>query len=367
VALVGFVAELRRAGLEVAVDQTRWFTEAVVALGGAELAALYWAGRSTLVSRPADIAVYDQVFASVWRGLEPVRREREIERVSVALDDLDDEAEVAEPSDDDEDESTQVITVRFSPHDVLRHKDFAAYTDAELDEARRLMADRALVGAMRRSRRRRRSRHERGRLDLRRTVQAALRTGGEPFAPRRTRASERPRRVVLLCDISGSMEPYSRALMRFAQAVAAGARPVEVFALGTRLTRLTRELSGHDPDEALARAAAAVPDWSGGTRLGAGLREFNDRWGVRGTARGAIVVVLSDGWDRGDPEELSEQMARLARVAHRIVWVNPLKATPGYAPLARGMAASLPFVDRFVAGHTLAALEELADVIRETE
>jgi uncharacterized protein len=164
--------------------------------------------------------------------------------------------------------------------------------------------------------------------------------------------------------VSGSMDPYARALIRFAHAAVASQRRsrVEVFALGTRLTRLTRALSSHDPDEAIAAAAAETIDWSGGTRLGDGLRVFNDQWGVRGLARGAVVVILSDGWDRGDPTELGEQMARLRRVARRIVWVNPLKASEGYAPLARGMAAALPYVDDFVEGHSVAALEELAAV-----
>ncbi len=177
--------------------------------------------------------------------------------------------------------------------------------------------------------------------------------------------AERPRRVVLLCDVSGSMEPYARALVRFLHAAvtARGAGRVEAFALGTRLTRITRELSWRDPDAAIAEASKAVTDWSGGTRLGEGLREFNDRWGVRGMARGAVVVILSDGWDRGDPERLGAEMARLHRVAHRVVWVNPLKAAPGYAPLARGMAAALPYVDDFVEGHSMASLEHLAAVV----
>ena len=194
-------------------------------------------------------------------------------------------------------------------------------------------------------------------------MRASLRTGGEPVRRLTTVSSDRPRRVVLLADVSGSMEPYSRALVRFAHVAVAARARVEAFTLGTRLTRLTRELTTRDPDQALARAAAAVPDWSGGTRLGEALRRFNDQWGVRGMARGAVVVILSDGWDRGEPEELVEQMARLRRVAHRIVWVNPLKASPGYEPLARGMAAALPFVDEFVEGHSLDSLEELARII----
>jgi hypothetical protein len=178
--------------------------------------------------------------------------------------------------------------------------------------------------------------------------------------------STRNRRLVLLLDVSGSMEPYARALIRFVHAAVAGRQKVEAFALGTRLTRLTRELSSRDPDEALRRAATRVVDYGGGTRLGEGLRAFNDEWGQRGMARGAIVVVLSDGWDRGDPADLAEQMQRLSRVANKVVWVNPLKVTPGYAPLARGMAAALPHVDAFVEGHSIEAMEELARVISES-
>ncbi len=187
--------------------------------------------------------------------------------------------------------------------------------------------------------------------------------GGEPIARRYLAPAPQRRRLVLLLDVSGSMEPYARAFVRFLHAAVTSRARVEAFALGTRLTRITRELRSRDPDAALRDAARRVLDWSGGTRLGAVLREFNDEWGVRGTARGAVVVVLSDGWDRGDPALLAEQMARLARVAHRVVWVNPLKATPGYAPLAQGMAAALPYVDEFVEGHSFAALEELAEVI----
>ncbi len=168
---------------------------------------------------------------------------------------------------------------------------------------------------------------------------------------------------MLLCDVSGSMEPYARALVRFLHAAVVGRARVEAFVLGTRLTRITRELSTRDPDAALGAAARRVTDWSGGTRLGAMLREFNDQWGVRGMARGSVVVILSDGWDRGAPELLAEQMARLHRVAYRVVWVNPLKASPGFAPLARGMAAALPYVDEFVDGHSVASLEHLAEVV----
>ena len=161
------------------------------------------------------------------------------------------------------------------------------------------------------------------------------------------------------------MEPYARAFVRFLHAAVVSRSRVEAFALGTRLTRVTRDLASRDPDAAVRAAAHRVADWSGGTRLGEGVRRFNDEWGIRGLARGAVVVIFSDGWDRGEPEVLAEQMARLQRVAYRIVWVNPLKASPGYAPLARGMAAALPYVDQFVEGHSLAALEHLARVIAQ--
>jgi uncharacterized protein with von Willebrand factor type A (vWA) domain len=190
-----------------------------------------------------------------------------------------------------------------------------------------------------------------------------LRAGGEPEQLARRGTSTRARRLVLLVDVSGSMDLYTRALLRFAHAAVAGGRRVETFALGTRLTRLTRALSSRDPDDAMARATETVEDWAGGTRLGDGLRVFNDRWGVRGLARGAVVVILSDGWERDDPALLAEQMARLRRVAHRILWVNPLKATEGYEPLARGMAAALPFVDAFVEGHSLDSLTSLAQLV----
>ena len=245
---------------------------------------------------------------------------------------------------------------------MLRHKDFAAYDDDELRLAQQLMTRLRLAGPPRVSVRMSPARRG-SRPDLRRTMRHALRAGGEPIRRAWREPGDRLRRLVLLLDISGSMEPYARAMLRFVQAAVGGRQRVEAFAFGTRLTRLTRELGGRDPDSALRRAAERVDDWSGGTRLGECLRTFNDEWGTRGMARGAIVVILSDGWDRGDPAVLAEQMERLQRVVHSLIWVNPLKVTPGYAPLARGMAAALPYVDHFVEGHSLAAMEELAAVI----
>ena len=281
--------------------------------------------------------------------------------LTLAIDD--DSLDGDDGPDDAEGSDNPVIELRFSSTEVLRQKDFSDYSADELVEAHQLMSRLRLVGSPRRSLRLTNSATRTNRPDLRRTVRAAMRAGGEPVRRHHLTPSTRHRRLVLLLDVSGSMEPYARALIRFVHAAVAGRQKVEAFALGTRLTRLTRELSSRDPDEALRQAAERVADFGGGTRLGDGLGVFNDEWGQRGMARGAIVVILSDGWDRGDPDVLAEQMQRLRRVTHKVIWVNPLKVTPGYAPLARGMAAALPFVDAFVEGHSLDAIERLAEEI----
>jgi len=245
---------------------------------------------------------------------------------------------------------------------VLRHRDLDELTAAERAELHRLLAAFAVPGELRRSRRWRSAR--RGPIDADRTMRELLRRGGEPVRLRRRAHPRRPRRVVLLVDVSGSMGSYADALLRFAHVAARrSASRTEVFTIGTRLTRVSRELRQRDPDAALAAATAAVPDWRGGTRLGELLKEFLDRCGQRALARGAVVVVLSDGWERGDVRLLAEQTARLQRLAHRVVWANPRKGHAGYAPLAAGMAAALPHVDDFVEGHSLAALERLAAVV----
>ena len=356
---LGFVGALRTAGVSVPVGGAIAYLQALSVLSGSR-EDIYWAGRSTLVTSPEQIEVYDAAFSAWWEDTPQVLDPVVIDEVAVVLATDDEETP---PGTDGEPTDGPVLAVRFSPQDVLRAKDFAEYDADELAEARRLMADLAFVGAPRRSRRLRSTRRRRGRPDVRGTVRAAMRTGGEPLVRRTLERRARPRPIVLLLDVSGSMETYSRALLRFVHAASAGPGRVEVFAFGTRLTRLTRELATRDPDAALARVSAAVPDWSGGTRVGESLQRFNDTWGVRGMARGAVVVILSDGWDRGDPAVLAEQMARLQRVAHRVVWVNPLKAGADYAPLAQGMAAALPFVDEFVEGHSIEALDELARVV----
>ncbi|GAC1478368.1 MAG: VWA domain-containing protein [Acidimicrobiales bacterium] len=355
------MAVLRQAGVAVPHGRVALFVDGLGALSLASQRDVYWAGRATLLRRPEDLAAYDDAFARFWFGAPSARRVAMPVVVPVALEAAP-EDDTEGPSGDQTDPDGDIEVVRYSAVETLRHKDFAAYTDADFEEARGLLRALRIDGAGRRSRRKRPSRPS-ARPDLRRTVRRAMRTGGEPVSLSWRASSTRPRRLVLLCDVSGSMEAYSRALLRFAHTAVGARSRVEVFALGTRLTRLSRQLHTHDPDAALAAAARAVPDWSGGTRLGDGLRRFNDEWGVRGLARGATVVVLSDGWDRGDPEALAEQMGRLHRVAHQIVWVNPLKAAPGYAPLARGMAAALPWVDHFVEGHSITALQHLASVI----
>ena len=365
---MAFARILRGAGIDVPVGRAVTFAEALTLVGVERSEAVYWAGRTTLLGRPEDVPVYDRAFDAFWRNhLTMTIRQIQPVELTVVLDAVDDDAGEDGGGEPEPSEGPSLV-VRFSRQEVLRHKDFAAYTHAEFEEARRLMADLRLHGALRRSRRRRPSRATSGRPDLRRTVRRSLRSGGEPIRRAFSEPGERPRRIVLICDVSGSMEPYSRALVRFLHAAVVGrARSyggrIEAFALGTRLTRITRELSSRDPDAALAKAARSVPDWSGGTRLGEGLRAFNDQWGIRGMARQSVVVILSDGWDRGDPALLAEQMQRLQRVAYKTVWVNPLKASPGYAPLAAGMAAALPFVDEFVEGHSLDSLQTLAEVI----
>jgi len=361
---VAFSRVLRGAGLTVPTSSTIAFAESLSRTGLDDRDTTFWVGRATLVRRPEDHPIFDRAFAVFWEhvqgaDLEPI--DDEPLSITLAIDDDsldgDDAPDEAPPSDD------PVVELRFSATEVLRHKDFADYSPEELSEAHELMARFRLVGSPRRSLRLTTTGKRTDRPDLRRTVRAAMRSGGEPLRRHHLRPGTRNRRLVLLLDVSGSMEPYARALIRFVHAAVAGRQKVEAFALGTRLTRLTRELSSRDPDDALRRAAERVADYGGGTRLGDGLRLFNDEWGQRGMARGAIVVILSDGWDRGDPDVLGEQMQRLQRVAHKVIWVNPLKVTPGYAPLARGMAAALPHVDAFVEGHSIDAIEQLADEI----
>lgn len=254
------------------------------------------------------------------------------------------------------------VSTLASDEEVMRTKRFDVLAPDELAQLYRLMADLVLATPQRRTRRAQPFRHG-ARIDMRRTLRASLRTGGDPLRLARRRRRVLPRRIVLLCDISGSMEPYARAYLQFLTCAAGTGPRAEAFAFATRLTRLTRVLHSRNPERAIQQAAATAPDWSSGTRIGEALKTFNDRHGRRGMARGAVVVILSDGWERGDPSLVGREMERLARLAYRIVWVNPRAAASGFSPQAGGMAAALPFCDALLSGHSLEALHEVVEAI----
>lgn len=360
VALVGLARALRAAGVPATPDRVGEAVRALAALDPDRRSDVYWAGRLTFCAGPADLIRYDAVFDAVFDGNAPVvgsRRTTVTRAVPMAIADGDPQA-----GGEDGGEDATTLRSAASSVEVLRHRDVATLSAAEREALNRALVALALPGESRRSRRWRSAPH--GAVDAGRTVRALLHSGGEPARLHRRAHRRRPRRVVLLVDVSGSMSAYADALLRFAHAASRRRTALtEVFTVGTRLTRVTRAMSSRDPEAAMAAIAEAVPDWSGGTRLGVLLRDFLDQWGQRGMARGAVVVVLSDGWEREDPTLLGAQMARLSRLAHRIVWANPRKGRPGYAPLAAGMAAALPYVDDFVEGHSLASLRRLAEVV----
>ncbi|MEY4158936.1 MAG: hypothetical protein RL743_1431 [Actinomycetota bacterium] len=359
---VAFARVLRGVGIVAPVDSVVAFVDSLHRLGIGDRKNVYWAGRTTLVRRPEEFDAFDRAFAVFWDSRAANAAETVTETIRIALA-TDDGEEATDNGSTTQNEADITLTLRWSAMEALREKDFAEYSDDELHLARELMSRLRLAGPRRRSLRLRAASGTHTVPDLRRTVRASLRSGGEPVRRHWRRPDDKLRRLVLLLDISGSMEPYSRAFLRFVHAAVAGRQRVEAFTFGTRLTRLTKELSTRNPDEAITRASRNVADWSGGTRLGDCLRAFNDEWGVRGLARGSIVVILSDGWDRGNPELLGAEMQRLHRAAFRTIWVNPLKVTKGYAPLAKGMAAALPHVDDFVEGHSIDALDRLCRAI----
>jgi uncharacterized protein with von Willebrand factor type A (vWA) domain len=355
--LLGFARALRAAGVAVTADRERTYLDAVVEVGLGEQSGAYWAGRATLCASPADLERYDQVYAA-WFGLEraTTRGRREATRtvVQASLETGRGEGDGGEPPEDD-------VRAEASATEVLRHRDVGALSSAE----RARLA--AMFGTLRpRSPRRpahRRAQSPRGEVDARRTLREQLRRMGEPGPIAYRHRGTRARRVVLLVDVSGSMSAYADALLRLAHVYASSGLPVEVFTVGTRLTHVTRPLRQRDPERAIIACGASVPDWSGGTRLAEGVKVFLDRWGRRGMARGAVVVLFSDGWERDQPEALGEQMRRLRAIAHRVVWVNPHRGKPGYLPLQQGIVAALPHVDDFVAGHSMAAFEEVVEVV----
>ncbi len=379
---------LHAAGVPVTPERSGRFASAVALAHPDGVDEIYWAGRVTLLSGADQIATYDAVFDQVfrgradiadWRGQAPSglatpRRSaapRPAGPAGTAAPSGDAgrapprATSPAAPSGDTSasGEDGSDLLAAASAEERLGHTDLADLTPDELVALRNVMA--TLPWATPRRASRRTARHPRGRhLDLRATLRRARTTGGDPVRRAFRQRTERPRHLVLIADVSGSMEPYSRAYLHLLHGAVRAAR-ADAFVFATRLTRLTRALATSDPDVALRRATAAAPDWSGGTRIGEALKAFTDDHGRRGMARGAVVVIVSDGWETGDPAVLGEQMARLARLAHRIVWVNPRSAGVGYQPLVAGMAAALPHVDAFVSGHSVAALDEVVAAIRE--
>jgi uncharacterized protein len=358
--LVGFTAALRTAGLPCDAQRVQAYLGAIEHIDPASPEELYWAGRLTLCAEPDDLPRYDDAFAA-WFTSAPPRRPRQPGPVKPRTSMLAALTDAPAGSSDGGEEPP--LRAAASETEVLRHRDIAELSAAEREHLRELIATLRLDPPLRRAVRFRPQRT--GRLDPARVLRVMRAAGGEPIRLLYKGKGRRPRRLVLLVDISGSMTPYADALLRFAHAVSRRSPgSTEVFTVGTRLTRLSRQLRQRDPEIALTSAARAVPDFAGGTRLGETLRAFLDRWGQRGMARRAVVVVFSDGWERGDAGLLGEQLARLRRLAHAVLWVNPHAGRDGYAPVQSGIAAALPHLDLLLAGHSLATLERLLSEVR---
>jgi uncharacterized protein with von Willebrand factor type A (vWA) domain len=387
-----FGRRLHDAGLPTTAERSARFAEALSLVKPVSRRRLYWTARATLLSDATQVRTFDAVFRAVFGSGEPGRPQPPEDAHTApvppderkpAADRPRGESDTPPPpggaatrppgggADDDEDLREVAVPVAASDEERLREKRFDALEPGELARLYHLMSKIAIAIPERRTRR---AEHDRRgeHVDMRRTLRGSLRTAGDPIRLARRRRRVVPRRIVMLCDISGSMEPYARAYLQFLTCAAGAGRfgggragpNSEAFVFATRLTRITRALRTRSPAQAIQRAAAAAPDWSSGTRIGDALREFNDRHGRRGMARGAIVVIISDGWERGDPALVGREMARLARLAHRIVWVNPRVSARGFSPRAGGMAAALEHCDALVSGHSLDALEQVADAIR---
>ena len=355
--LVGaFSRRLNAAGVPVTPARAADLARALTLVRPISRRRLYWTARAVVVTDELQVPAFDAVFAEVFGGQ---RAPGESHDASTVVELSAQEAPGSTPA--REGDAELDVPVRLASDDeVLRTKSFDVLEPHELAELQRLMSELELAAPQRRTRRYERRRHG-DRIDLRRTLRASLRTGGEPMRLARRHRRVARRRLVLLCDISGSMEPYARAYLQFL-AVAGSGPNGEAFAFATRLTRLTRALRSRSPELAIQRAAAQAPDWSSGTRIGDALREFNDRHGRRGMARSAVVVILSDGWERGDPALVGRELQRLRRLAHRIVWVNP-RVGAGASLRAGGMVAALPHLDALVSGHSFDALSEVIDAI----
>jgi hypothetical protein len=359
--LLAFTRALRAAGVPVTQDRAQGFLAAAALLGMDDQRATWVAGRSTLCAGPDDLERFDAVFEAFFNARDGLPRPRPAAPVSPSPAQLPDVDSMGEGAADD----AETIRVSASETEVLRHRDVASLSAAEKHRLAAMFATLHPRPPLRRTARH--QRWHRGQVDASRTLRSSLRRMGEPSRISWRRRGIKPRRVVLLVDVSGSMSAYADALLRLAHRLTMALRVqggvVETFTIGTRLTHVTRAMRQRDAERALIAAGETVPDWSGGTRLGETLRIFVDRWGQRGMARGSVVVVVSDGWERGDPALLAEQMQRLHRIAHRVVWVNPHRGKAGYEAVQQGVLAVLPHVDDFVAGHSLATYAELTEVI----
>ena len=390
----GFGIALHDAGLPVGPDRCERLARAVTVMGATTVAELRACALATMVSDPGQMPTFDRVFAAVFGGPSPFRNLLPAAAPSYQRPESDGSSQpqgrseaspgdlpsglrvsdaVPAAADSDEPLAEGPALHRIaSATEQLRGRDFTELSPAELRQLVTLMREMTLAIPPRRTRRFRTARDGK-RPDLRRTLRLARRTGGEAIRFARRAPRIKPRRLVVLCDISGSMEPYARALLMLlyvlngggqARGQTAGQNRPEVFSFATRLTRLTPALAAASPDTMLAKAGEAAPDWSGGTRIGAAIKEFNDHYGSRGLARGAVVLIISDGWETGDPALLGTQMARLHRVAHRIVWANPRTQSPRYRPEVGGMAAAWPYCDAVVSAHNLDSLDDLLSALR---
>lgn len=368
--LVTFGRILREAGVEVGPGRIQ---DALRALDEVDLRRrdeVYAALACTLIARRDDLEIFDRAFRA-WFERDLTKLAGRRPDLGIAIDERQQTIQPAprpggdqEDDERDQDQEEPDVLAAYSADERLRERDFSTLSRSELLRLRKLM-DRLVRVLPTRPSRRLELANDGPQIAPRETLRRAMRHQGEPIERVFRRRKRVERRIVFLCDVSGSMEPYSRALVLFLQAAVSAGRKVEAFTFGTRLTRLTPFLGGYDPEVSLQRAARAVPDWAGGTRIGDALKAFNDLYGRRGLTRGAIVVIVSDGWERGDVRMLANEMARLRRRSHAIIWVNPLKGTEGYEPLAAGMAAALPYVSVFLPGHNLIALEALADALHK--
>lgn len=357
--LLGFAHALRAAGVSVTADREATYLAAVAEVGIGDERATYWAGRATLTGGPDDVERYDKLFHAWFTPRqEELRLTAQPSPPTVVQADLADEGPGEDGGSDDDTEAVQAIA---SGLEVLRQRDVAGMTATEKAVLATMFA--SLRRPLPRRRATRQSAWHRGTVDPRRTLRRQLEHVGEPVGLSWRHRGSRPRRIVLLIDVSGSMNAYADALLRLAHHWVMGIAPVEVFTMGTRLTHVTRVLRQRDPERALVAAGQVVPDWSGGTRLGESLKAFLDRWGQGGMARGAVVVVYSDGWERGGVELLDAQMRRLNALAHRVVWVNPHRGKAGYLPVQQGIVAALPYCSDLVAGHSLRTFDDLAEVV----